>query len=70
MNIFYKNYLNMSGNYRNIIQTGIIFILANGAGSIIERLIDINNSLRRIEIKLENNLNMLLKNMMEILILL
>ena len=57
MNIFYKNYLNMSGNYRNIIQTGIIFILAKGTGSIIERLIDINNSLRRIEIKLENNLN-------------
>ena len=47
----------MSGNYRNIIQTGIIFILANGTGSIIERLIDINNSLRRIEIKLENNVN-------------
>ena len=57
MNIFYKNYLNMSGNYRNIIQTGIIFILAKGTGSIIEKLIDINNSLRRIEIKLENNLN-------------
>jgi CRISPR/Cas system CSM-associated protein Csm3 (group 7 of RAMP superfamily) len=54
MNILY---LNMSGNYRNIIQTGIIFILANGTGSIIERLIDINNSLRRIEIKLENNVN-------------
>jgi CRISPR/Cas system CSM-associated protein Csm3 (group 7 of RAMP superfamily) len=54
MNILY---LNMSGNYRNIIQTGIIFILAKGTGSIIERLIDINSSLRRIEIKLENNLN-------------
>jgi len=42
----------MSGNYRSIIQTGIIFILANGTGSIIERLIDINCSLRRIENKM------------------
>ena len=57
MNILYKFLFKMSGNYRSIIQTGILFILAKGTGSIIERLIDINNSLRRIEIKLENNLN-------------
>ena len=49
----------MSGYYRNVIQTGTLFILTISSTAIIDRLIDINNSLRRIEnqMKIQNNLN-------------
>ena len=55
MNILYKLYLNMSGYYRSIIQTIILITLSASTGSIIERLINIDNSLRRIENKIEKH---------------
>jgi hypothetical protein len=49
----------MSGIYRSVLQTGTLFILTISSTAIIDRLIDINKSLRRIEnqMKIQNNLN-------------
>lgn len=41
--------------YRNITQTGIFFVLTVCSTSIVEKLIDVNNTLKRIEYKLHNS---------------
>ena len=46
----------MSGIYRSVTQTGTLFILTISSTAIIDRLIDINNSLKRIEYKIENQI--------------
>lgn len=49
----------MSTVYRSVTQTCILFILTISTGTIIDKLMDINKSLRRIEnqMKIQNNLN-------------
>ncbi len=41
--------------YRNITQTAIFFVLTVCSTSIFEKLIDVNNTLKRIEYKLHNS---------------
>jgi hypothetical protein len=49
----------MSSIYRSVVQTCTLFMLTISSTAIIDRLIDINNSLKRIEnqMKIQNNLN-------------